>query len=114
MKITNQGIVNSLNAIKVLDACKLTVKGAFAMRKNRAKLVAEAKQLNEAHAEMFRKHFGDLNHADEKHPKWPDFRKENEELMAVEVEVQPSKIKMADIIDAAPGLIRALDDLEWL
>jgi hypothetical protein len=114
MKIRNQKVVDSLNALSVLDACKLTVKGAFIMRRNRVKLLAEAKEINAAHAELFRKHFGDLTHADGKHPNWAAFKKEAGELMAVEMDLEPQRIHVADILDAAPGLITALDALDWL
>jgi len=114
MKITNEKVVNSLTALQVLDASKLTVKGAFAMRKNRARLLDEARHINEAHAQIFKKHFGLLAHADDKHPQWLGFKKDVDELMALETDIAPQKIKSSDILEAAPGLIKALDDLNWL
>ena len=114
MKITNQQVIDSLKALPVLDGCKLTVKGAFAMRKNRALLIAETKEINETHAEIFKRHFGDIPHADDKHPNWAEFRKDDGELMAVEVAIVPHKIMLADILESAPGLIQALGALDWV
>jgi hypothetical protein len=89
-------------------------KGAFVMRKNRAKLLGEAKLINDAHMEIFRNHFGIVTNADEKHPNWAEFKKEAAELMAVSQEIEPHPIQLGDIIEGAPGLIKALDDLDWL
>jgi len=84
MKITNQDIVNHLNAIPLLGGVELPVQITYALKKNHRKLVTEYKDYEEQ-----------LEELKEKYPQTKEpimFNNQLKDLLAIENEIELHKV----------------------
>lgn len=115
MKIKLKEIINQADNIGKLSEMKLPIKASYRINRIISKILPDIKQYNEKRLEVIK----ELGIADEKNPevynvpkeKLPEFTKQIEELLSIEVEIDLEPISIIELgeINIEPALL-----VEWL
>ena len=124
MKLTNGEIFNAKEPLQKLLAEKLPVKIAFGLAKTAMKLDDQLIAINQVRQGLF-KTYGDFDSTQQKYtikpyiddgtgkaiknPKATKFEKEQEELMAMEIEIVIDVVKLPETLEVEPRVLMMLE-----
>lgn len=115
MKISNRKVIETVNAIQGIGSLSKAPRAVFALAKNLNKLKVLKLDVDESQRTIFKDVFGDVPNVKDTDPKMPQFQKEWEKILNIEVEFEPHKFSSEDLnLDLNSMTSENLQLIGWL
>jgi len=115
MKVSYSKVINTIQAINSIENLPRSPKALIALSRNLDKLNKENEIYIAARKKLWAEIFGDKQEVDQNDPNVPKFRRMDQELLASEIDFQPTQFSMSDFnlenVSISP---KAFNLITWL